>query len=154
MKDIKKFLIVYIIIVFIFLLSFNKSIAKSYSALYIETLNLQKIAQKIFSSLKNLLPFIKTDQYKEKYYNLLKEIAQIKIAEREKAFLESLNLIKSRYPSSTEATLINQGAGGILYIRSPNKLKEGALVLDENWVLVGKVRKEIKDEVYEIITLD
>jgi len=41
-----------------------------------------------------------------------------------------------------------------LYIRSPNKLKEGALVLDENWVLVGKVRKEIKDEVYEIITLD
>jgi len=52
MKDIKKFLIVYIIIVFIFLLSFNKSIAKSYSALYIETLNLQKIAQKIFSSLK------------------------------------------------------------------------------------------------------
>ena len=154
MRDIKKFLIVYIIVIFVFLLNFNKTIAKEYSSIYTETLSLQKIAQKIISSIKNIFPFIKTDQYKEKYYNLLKEIAQIKIAEREKAFLESLNLIKSRYPSSTEATILSQGTGGIIYIKSQNKIKEGSIVLDENWVLIGKVKKEIKDNIYEVITLD
>ncbi|MGC8981449.1 MAG: rod shape-determining protein MreC [Minisyncoccia bacterium] len=154
MRDSKKFLIIYLIIVLIFLSNFNKSIAKEYSNIYTDVLSLQKIAQKIFSSIKNILPFIKPDEYKKKYYDLLKEIAQIKIAEREKAFLESLNLIKSRYPNSTEVKILNQGAGGILYITSQNKIKEGSIVLDENWVLIGKVRKEIKDNVYEVITLN
>ncbi|MEM5782163.1 MAG: rod shape-determining protein MreC [Candidatus Aenigmatarchaeota archaeon] len=149
----KKFLLLYIIIILIFATNYNKTLAQEYSKIYIGGLSFQKIIQKIFLDIKKRLS-IKTDLYKEKYFELLKEIAQMKIAEKEEAFQKSLEYIKLRYPNSTEVQLVYQGPVGVLYIKSKEKLKTNALVLDENWVLIGRIRKALAEDTYEVITLN
>jgi cell shape-determining protein MreC len=149
---IKKFLIVYVIIALIFLSNFNTAFAKQYEKIYLLSLSLQSIISSFLENIKSILPGVKSDEYKEKYFNLLKELAQIKIAEQEKIFLKSLELIKSKYPNSTEVKKISSGFG-IIYAEFSKNVKEGSLVVDENWILIGKVRKVLNNYL-EIISLN
>jgi len=149
---IKKFLIIYVITSLIFLSNFNTAFAKQYEKIYLFSLSLQSIISSFLENIKSILPGVKSDEYKEKYFNLLKELAQIKIAEQEKIFLKSLELIKSKYPNSTEVKKISSGFG-IIYAEFSKNVKEGSLVVDENWILIGKVRKVLNNYL-EIISLN
>lgn len=154
MKDIeKKFIFVYIFIILLFLGNFHKSIAAQYEKGYILFLNFQNLSQNLVEKIKEFFLFKNEDTYKEKYYNLLKQLAQIKIAEQEKNFLKSLELIKERYPNAVQAKLISSQFG-IIYAYTEKNVKVGALVLDENWLLVGIVRKIIKPGYIEIVSLN
>jgi len=149
---IKNFGVIYIIVTIIFFFNFNPVFAKQYEKIYLLSLSFQSIINSILENIKSILPGAKQDEYKEKYFNLLKELAQIKIAEQEKIFLESLKLIKSKYPNSTEIKKISSGLG-IIYAEFQKGIKEDSLVVDENWILIGKVRKVLNNYI-EIVTLN
>ena len=149
---IKKFFVVYIVVVMVFFSNFNSAFAKQYEKVYLISLSLQSIVNSILENVKSLLPGVRTDEYKEKYFNLLKELAQLKIAEQEKIFLQSLELIKSKYPDSVEVKKISSGFG-LIYAGFKKNVKEGSIVVDENWILIGKVRKVLKNYI-EIISLN
>ncbi|GEM_PF-998548 len=149
---IKKFLIVYAIVAIIFLSNLNTTFARQYEKIYLFSLSFQGIVNSILENIKSLLPGTKSEEYKEKYFNLLKELAQIKIAEQEKIFLKSLELIKSKYPNSTEVKRISS-AFGIIYAEFSKNVKEGSIVVDENWILIGKIRKVLSNYL-EIISLN
>lgn len=148
-----KFILIYIFIILIFLTNWNKTIASEYEKGYILFLNLQNLIKNIIQNLKESLFFIQEDSYKVKYYNLLKQLAQIKIAEQEKLFLKSLELIKERYPNVAEAKNISSEFG-IIYAYSQKEVKVGSPVIDENWMLVGFVRKVLKSGYLEIVSLN
>jgi len=154
MKDFhKKFILIYILIVLIFLGNFNKAIAEEYEKGNIIFLNFQNLSKNILKKIKEILPIVQEDSYKEKYYKLLKQLAQIKLAEKEKIFLESIELIKKRYPDSSEVKVVSSQFG-IIYGYSEKPVKEGSIVIDENWILVGKVRRVLKGNYLEIISLN
>lgn len=154
MKDIeKKFIWVYIFMILLFLSNFNKTLAIQYEKGYIFFLNFQNLSKNLIEKIKDFFLLQNEDTYKEKYYNLLKQLAQIKIAEQEKNFLKSLELIKERYPNAVQAKQISSQFG-IIYAYTEKNVKSGAFVLDENWLLVGVVRKIIKPGYIEIISLN
>lgn len=149
----KKFIFIYLFVILIFLTNFNKALASEYERGYIFFLNFQNISKNVLQKLKNSLFFTQEDSYREKYYNLLKQLAQIKIAEQEKLFLKSLELIKERYPNVAETKQISSQFG-IIYAHSQKEVKINSIVIDENWMLVGFVRKILKSGYLEIISLN
>ena len=154
MRDIeKKFMWVYIFMLLLFLGNFNKTLAVQYEKGYIVFLNFQNLSQTLIEKIKEFFLLKDENTYKEKYYNLLKQLAQIKIAEQEKNFLKSLELIKERYPNAVQAKQISSQFG-IIYAYTEKNVKPNALVLDENWLLVGVVRKIIKPGYIEILSLN
>jgi len=149
----KTLFFVYLIIIILFLGNFNKSIAAEYEKGYILFLNFRNLSQSLLDKVREFFLFNKEDSYKEKYYNLLKQLAQIKLAEQEKNFLKSLELIRERYPNAVEAKQISSQFG-IIYASTNKDVKPGAIVLDESWLLFGIVRKVIKPGYVEIISLN
>ncbi len=64
-----------------------------------------------------------------------------------------MKLIKARYPHATEIKTRASGIFGIIYGSYHSSLQQNSIALDENWILVGKIRKITKEYV-EIITLN
>ncbi len=149
----KKFILVLILLFLVFLGNFNKALAEEYEKGFLNFLKVKEISRNILEKIKSAVFFEKQDDYKAKYYELLKQLAQLKLAEKESLFLKSVELIKQRYPNSVEAkNLFSQL--GIIYASADKQVKEGAIVIDENWVLIGKVRKVYKNNYLEIISLN
>ncbi len=151
-KFFKKFLIIYILIVLIFLSNYNPAFSAQYEKVYFFSIGLQSIINSILENIKSNLNISKEDEYKEKYFKLLKELAQIKIAEQEKTFLESLELIKNKYPNSVEVNNISNRLG-IIYVDFEKNIKEGSMVVDHNWILIGKISK-IHKKYAEVLSLN
>lgn len=149
----KKFFLVFLLVILIFLGNFNKALAEEYEKNFLYFLKIKEASKNVLEKIKSLLLSERPDDYKTKYYNLLKQLAQMKLAEKEELFLKSIELIKQRYPDSVEAKHLFSQLG-IIYAVTEGKVKEGAVVIDENWILVGKVRKVYKNNYLEIVSLN
>lgn len=136
--NLKKFINIFLILTLIYLSNFNQTLAQKYENLYLLSFNLQSFTNSLKENLKNLLFFNDNDDYKEKYYQLLKKIAQLKIVEQEKIFNESLDLLKKRFPNAQEVKGFSKNLG-LIYAQYKENLSDKAFVVDSNWLLVGKV---------------
>jgi cell shape-determining protein MreC len=84
--------------------------------------------------------------YKEKYYQLLEELAKLKLSLNE--IKESdLSSIKQNYflNKVVEADILKLDPVGKIFVEYKNDVSEGSLVLDKSWTLLGKVSKITKN---------
>ena len=84
------------------------------------------------------------DPYKEKYYELLQELAKLKLTLKQ-ITEEKLIVDKEKYlPNIVESNILKVDTLGYIYVQNPG-IGKNTLVLDQNWSLVGKVVKITKD---------
>ncbi len=108
----KDFYILSIIMLLIYFLNFIPVMAEVYNNSRLTMFRWSNFFSDIF---KNINPFFKDEpNYKEKYFNLLREIYQIKLYQQEKLFSESFNLIKNKYPNASNVKVIDRQLG-IIY---------------------------------------
>ncbi|MER3570145.1 MAG: hypothetical protein C4348_00830 [Patescibacteria group bacterium] len=127
---------------FIFLASFllflsTKVLAQEQKEINYFSLKIQKLIFDFFSKFNIFNK--ETDEYKEKYFNLLKEISQIKlkiknIDEEIKPVEKISNLIK--------LTLIKKDPLGIYYFETNRLANEKDIIVDENLTLIGLVTEK------------
>ncbi|GIW65884.1 MAG: hypothetical protein KatS3mg094_403 [Candidatus Parcubacteria bacterium] len=152
MKKNKIFFIYFLVFTLIYLSNLNYVLAKKYENIYSYSLNFQSLSNELKGSIKNLLFSDDDNYYKEKYYNILKNLAQLKLAEKEKIFSESLDLLKKRFPQAEEVKVLSSNLG-IIYTQPVNELTQKSFVIDENWLLVGRV-DEINNNYAKILSLN
>jgi cell shape-determining protein MreC len=110
------------------------------------SLNFQKLIKNFW---QKILPSKGEDFYKEKYYELLQELAKLKLTLKQVKETEIISQREKYLPNLISADILKIDAFGYIYAENP-KVKEGTIVLDKNWTLVGKVSKITKN--YLIIT--
>jgi cell shape-determining protein MreC len=110
------------------------------------SLNFQKLIKNFW---QKILPSKEEDFYKEKYYELLQELAKLKLAFKQVKETEIISQREKYLPSLISADILKTDSFGYIYAENPG-IKEGAIVLDKNWTLIGKVSKIAKN--YLIIT--
>ncbi|GIW66265.1 MAG: hypothetical protein KatS3mg095_0163 [Candidatus Parcubacteria bacterium] len=132
--------------------NFNTILANKYETIYFYSLNFQSILDQLKNKFIEFLSPTESNYYKEKYYNLLKNLAQFKLAEKEEIFSKSLELFKKRFPQAEETKILSENFG-IIFAQPLNNIKKDAFVIDKNWLLVGKV-VEINDKYIKIISLN
>ncbi len=142
-KKIKNFLLL-TLISFLFLVLSNKTLlAQAQEPLFSFSLNFQKLIKDFF---QKIFPQEK-DVYKEKYYLLLQELAQLKLAlktlKEQELIKEWVNL-KEKYLAQP-VKVLKKDDFGFYYVAVFPGIKEGMIVVDQNWVLVGKVKKVFKN---------
>lgn len=119
----------------------NKVLASSDYFFYI-SLNWQNFLQNL---LDKILPAKEKDVYKEKYYQLLEEFAQLKLMLDQ---IKESNLIVNRekyLPNLIELNVLKIDTFGNVYINFDKNLSENSIFLDKNWSLVGKISKITKN---------
>jgi cell shape-determining protein MreC len=110
------------------------------------SLNFQKLIKNFW---QKILPSQEEDFYKEKYYELLQELAKLKLTLKQVKETEIISQREKYLPNLISADILKIDSFGYIYAEN-HKVKEGTIVLDKNWTLVGKVSKITKD--YLIIT--
>jgi cell shape-determining protein MreC len=110
------------------------------------SLNFQKIIKNFW---QKVLPSTEEDFYKEKYYELLQELAKLKLTLKQVKETEIISQREKYLPNLVSADILKIDSFGYIYVENPG-VKEGSIVLDKNWTLVGKVSKITKN--YFIIT--
>jgi len=83
------------------------------------------------------------DFYKEKYYELLQELAKLKLTLKQVKETEIISQKEKYLPNLISADILKIDSFGYIYTENPGT-KEGNMVLDKNWTLVGKVSKITK----------
>ncbi|MCS7183800.1 MAG: hypothetical protein NZ866_00420 [Patescibacteria group bacterium] len=137
MKRDKNFFILFFLFSFLYFSHFNSTFAEKYENINLLSLNLQSYVNQFKNKFKKFFFSSEETEYKEKYYNLLRNIAQLKLAEQEKTFSESLDLLKKRYPSARETKVFTNHLG-IIYTQPLENIEEKAFAVDSNWLLIGK----------------
>lgn len=132
-----KFFIIFIIFSLLYFSNLNSVLANNYENIYIASFNLQLFINHLKNKVKNLF-FSDDEEYKEKYYQLLRNLAQLKLAEQEEIFNKSFELLKKRFPNAKEAKVFANDLG-IIYLQKIDQVTNNAFVVDNNWLLVGKV---------------
>ena len=137
----KKLIIFFLIGLIIFNLS-NRVLAEEVNNLQFVSLKIQKffndLGETIFAS------FLKKedDQYKEKYFSLLQELAELKLnlktAEENLKELSSLNNLQ-------KLNFLKKDNVGYYYFENLEKAEEGDLVVDRKLTLIGFVLKKTKN---------
>jgi len=106
--------------------------------------------QKIISDLLGKLKFWKeNDDYRQKYYELLREVSELKL--NLKSAQENLKDI-SEFSNVSELKVFKKDPTGLIYASRPKEAKEGDLVVDQNLVLIGFV-SSLKSDYMVIKTL-
>lgn len=136
-KKMKNFFLLSLVALFIFVLSNKTILAQAEEPLYFFSLNFQKIIQDFF---KKFLPQ-KEDSYKEKYYQLLQELAKLKLTLKNIKEVEIFSAREKFLPHLEEVKVIKKDSLGYYYISNFPGISEKMIVLDENWLLVGKIVK-------------
>ncbi|BCX15303.1 MAG: hypothetical protein KatS3mg097_195 [Candidatus Parcubacteria bacterium] len=80
------------------------------------------------------------DIYKKKYFDLLKELAAIKISLKNKDIINDLSRLEDLNKQVREVKVLKKDNFGYFYIQGDN-LTPGDIILDKNFILVGKVKK-------------
>ncbi|GIW67296.1 MAG: hypothetical protein KatS3mg096_164 [Candidatus Parcubacteria bacterium] len=93
---------------------------------------------------QKIFPQTEDDAYKEKYYELLQELAKLKLTLKQIKETEIITNREKYLPNLTEAKILKIDPLGYIYAENPG-IKEEAIVLDQNWSLVGKVVKVSKN---------
>lgn len=121
----------------------NKVLASS-DFLFNFSLNWQKKIQDLFD--KILLNRDSNDNiYKNKYYELLQEVAKLKLLLKQ---INEVDLITNRdnyLPNLSEVSILKKDPFGYIYVNYGPEIKEDTIFLDKNWALVGKVDKISKN---------
>jgi cell shape-determining protein MreC len=143
-----KIFLVLLIIGSLLTFSFKKVEASDYFVSL--SLNLQNFFQKI---LNKIFVQEKKDLYKERYYQLLQEVAQLKLLLNQ---FKETNILanKEKYlPELKEIEILKTDSLGYIYVNFDKNIKESSIFLDKNWSLVGKTEK-IKNKYVVIKSLN
>jgi cell shape-determining protein MreC len=143
-RKIKNILIIFILSLVFYWLS-SQALAEEEPVFNI-SLNFQKLIRNFW---QKILPSKGEDFYKEKYYELLQELAKLKLTLKQVKETEIISQREKYLPNLISADIFKNDSFGYIYAENPG-VKEGAIVLDKNWTLVGKVSKITKN--YLIIT--
>lgn len=141
-KKIKNLVFLFLIGSTLLFLSFQGAVAQQENSVFVFSLNFQKYIKNFLSK---IFGFSEDSFYKEKYFQLLEELAKIKIALKENQELSLENLEIKYRPKIEKVEVLKQDSLGNFYISNFSGIKEGMIVLDPNWILVGKVDKVHKD---------
>lgn len=141
MLEIRRFLILTLIGFVLFLFSSNV-FAEEESKLFMISLRIQKFVVSFWDDLKSLIRKEENDDYREKYFNLLQEISQLKlnlkkVEERRKSLEELSNLVP--------LIIYKKDPRGIFYANYSEKANEGDIVVDKNLALIGFIYQKNKD---------
>jgi cell shape-determining protein MreC len=143
-KKTKNILIIFLLSLVFYWLS-SQALAQEEPVFNI-SLNFQKLIKNFW---QKILPSREEDFYKEKYYELLQELAKLKLTLKQIKETEIISQREKYLPNLISADILKIDSFGYIYAENP-KVKEGTIVLDKNWTLVGKVSKITKN--YLIIT--
>jgi cell shape-determining protein MreC len=143
-KKTKNILIIFLLSLVFYWLS-SQALAEEEPVFNI-SLNFQKLIKNLW---QKILPSTGEDFYKEKYYELLQELAKLKLTLKQIKETEIISQREKYLPNLIAADILKIDSFGYIYTENP-KVKEGTIVLDKNWTLVGKVSKITKN--YLIIT--
>ncbi len=145
-KKLKNFLILSLLGLLLFVLSSKTILAQAEEPLFTFSLNFQKLINKIIGK---LLPPQEEDPYKEKYYELLQELAKLKLSLKEIKEKEIISFKEKYLPQTQEVEVLKKDNFGYIYVSNFEGIKEGMIVVDKNFVLVGKIIKVYKN--YSIV---
>jgi cell shape-determining protein MreC len=143
-KKTKNILIVFILSLVFYWFS-SQALAQE-EPIFNVSLNFQKLMKNFW---QKILPSTEEDFYKEKYYELLQELAKLKLTLKQVKETEIINQREKYLPNLVSADILKIDSFGYIYAKNPG-VKEETIVLDKNWTLVGKVSKITKN--YLIIT--
>ena len=127
-------------------------------------LNVQSVTKGVIRKFTDAIPFSREGGYKEKYFKLLREFAELKLSEQETEAVRSLEALRTKYPNAIQAKTLKLGDFGLLYLESParqaspgeaggsEKVKEGAAVLDDHFLLIGRIQR-VRPSAIEVRTL-
>lgn len=134
----KKIVILFIISsVLLFVIS-NVTLAEQIQNYFFSfSLDLQGKINEIF---KKIFYKDEPDIYKKKYFDLLKELAAIKISLKNKDIINDLSRLEDLNKQVREVKVFKKDNFGYFYIQGDN-LTPGDVILDKNFMLVGKVKK-------------
>lgn len=152
----KKFFLVLIIAALALVVQSWRPLGAAEESVYLIQAYWQRTLDYWWQRLFGLLPFrlSRGTEYQQKYFNLLKQLAALKLNQKEENLLASLALLKKTYPQAEEVTVISSKVIGKIYVTKPTLPVElGTTVIDENWFLVGRVSK-IASSYLEITTLE
>lgn len=136
-----KFFIIFLIFSVLYISNLNPAIAKNYENAYLISFNFQSFINQLKNKTKNLFFSDDDDEYKEKYYQLLKKLAQLKLAEQENLFYQSLELLKKRFPKAIEVKVFANDLG-LIYTQPAEEISANSFAIDRNWLLVGKITEK------------
>ena len=143
-KKIKNIFLIFVLSLVLFWVSSQAKTEEE--PLFNFSLNFQKLIKNFW---QKIFPSTEEDFYKEKYYELLKELAKLKLSLKQIKETEIISQREKYLPYLVPADILKIDSLGYIYAENPGA-KEGTLVLDKNWALVGKVTKIAKN--YLIIT--
>jgi cell shape-determining protein MreC len=143
-KKTKNVLIIFLLSLIFYWFS-SKALAEE-EPIFNISLNFQKLIKNFW---RKILPSTGEDFYKEKYYELLQELAKLKLTLKQVKETEIISQREKYLPNVVSADILKTDSFGYIYAENPG-VKEGAIVLDKNWTLVGKVSKITKN--YLLIT--
>jgi len=104
-------------------------------------LDVQSVAKGLINKFTGAIPFSREGGYKEKYFKLLREFAELKLNQQETQALRSLEALRAKYPNAIQVKTLKLGDFGLLYLEPNERVKEGAVVLDDHFLLVGRVQR-------------
>jgi cell shape-determining protein MreC len=143
-KKTKNILIIFLLSLIFYWLS-SQALAQE-EPIFNVSLNFQKLMKNFW---QKILPSKEEDFYKEKYYELLQELAKLKLTLKQVKETEIISQKEKYLPNLVSADILKIDSFGYIYAENRG-VKEGTIVLDKNWTLVGKVSKITKN--YLIIT--
>jgi len=149
-KFMRNFYLISLSMFLIYISNFIPVIAQTYHDSRLIVFNWHNIFSDLFNKLN---PFLKDEaDYKKKYFKLLREFSQLKLYQQEKLFLESFDLLKNKYPNASFIRVIDRQLG-IIYTENYPTITNKSLVIDDKWILIGKVNKVQGANYLKIISL-
>lgn len=138
---IKNFFLLSLIGLLLFMFGSRTILAKSDDSFYVLSLNFQKLISDFFKK------FLSKDEniYKEKYYELLQELAKLKMTLKNNKEIEIIQAQEKFLPQTERVKVLKKDLLGYFYISNFPNISEDMIVLDKNWVLVGKIIKVNKN---------
>jgi hypothetical protein len=134
----------------LFFASFHPFVKAEEEKSAIISLKIQSIIRGVWHKISQILP-LKEENYKEKYFRILREFAELKLQEKEIKTGQSFEILKSKYPNAFQSKTLKIGEAGVIYLERPYpteskiskaaQIKENSIVLDDNFLLVGKIYK-------------
>lgn len=134
-KKIKNFLFLGLLASFFFFLN-ARVLAQIETPVFSFSLNFQNFLKNF---IEKILPPKQSDVYKEKYYQLLQELAKIKISLKEIEETQISQNFEKYIGKTYEVKILKTDPSGYIYTQSIPQAGDGMLVLDKNYLLVGKV---------------
>lgn len=150
----KKLLLFIIIAAVLFSSHFSSVVYAQEESLFSASLQIQSFMRGIAQKVSGVLPFSSDrENYKEKYFKLLREFSQLKLTQQELSEGDITKAIKERFPKSVLVRPIKTAGFGVVYINAYSGAQIGDIVVDDHLVLVGRVGRISKNFI-EVWTLD